>query len=201
MTDPYPASGSGMSPREREAKADRDGDLLWRAQQRDQDAYRELVQRYYGMVYKLAYNFLSHAEDARDIAQDTFLRAFAAIDRFDLSMRFSPWLNKIAMNLITDAIRARYRSKSSSLESAAEIEDEAPDPADAPVAAEQSESVRKLVNALPIKYRTVLVLRDMEGCTVEEIAKMTKSPRATVRWRLHQARKLFKDKWERSQAS
>lgn len=199
MTNPYTAARPG-SIHVTHAKPDDDQDLLRRAQQRDPDACRELVQRYYGMVYRLAYNFLANVEDARDVAQDAFLRAFAAMDRFNLNMRFTPWLNKIAMNLITDVIRKRYRTKAASLESADDVPDDSADPADAPVAAEQSERVRKLVNALPIKYRTVLVLRDMEGCTVEEIAKMTRSPRATVRWRLHQARKLFKQRWERTDA-
>ena len=65
---------------------------------------------------------------------------------------------------------------------------------------EQNALVRRLVDALPPKYRTVLVLRDMEGYDMAEIAAMLNCPRATVRWRLHQARKMFKSRWERTLA-
>ena len=201
MTNIDPASASGTNSAEPDDWQHNEQDIIRRAQQRDTDASRELVQRFYGKVYKLACRFLTNPEDAKDIAQETFLRAFAAIDRFDLSLSFAPWIRKIAMNLITDAIRARYKKKSVSLESAPEMEDDGSDPTAKPAAAEQKAIVRKLVDALPPKYRTVLVLRDMEGYNVEEVANMLGCPRATVRWRLHQARKIFKHKWERTQPS
>ena len=180
-----------------EEQPDDEPAILRRAQQRDPDACREIVRRYYGMVYKLAYNFLNNAEDAKDLAQEAFMRAFGAIDRFDLRLRFTPWIKKITTNLVTDAIRARYRSKSTQLDSEIDIEDDTFNPADGPEQAEESALVRQVVASLPPTYRTVLVLRDLEDHTMEEIAEMTNCPQATVRWRLHQARKLFKEKWER----
>ncbi len=170
-----------------------------RAQRRDAAACQELVRRYYDGVYRLAYRFLSNAEDSRDVAQDTFMRAFGAIDRFDLSLSFKPWIRRIAMNRITDEIRSRYRSKTASLDAGLELAGDAADPAEGPVTQERAERVREIVDTIPPKYRTVLVLRDMDGQDMDEIAAMVGSPRATVRWRLHQARKMFKRKWERTQ--
>jgi len=199
MTEqPAPSSLGPTSP-ERETPQLDEHDLVRRAQQRDAAACQELVRRYYDGVYRLAYRFLSNAEDARDVAQDTFLRAFGAIDRFDLNLSFKPWVRRIAMNRVTDEIRLRYRSNTASLDTGLELAGDADDPADVPAAQERAERVREIVDTLPPKYRTVLVLRDMEGQDMDEIASMVGSPRATVRWRLHQARKMFKRKWERIQ--
>jgi len=197
MTQTDLASPDRSRPPRWEEQPDDEQTILRRAQQRDPDACREIVRRYYGMVYKLAYNFLSNAEDAKDLAQEAFMRAFGAIDRFDLRLRFAPWIKKIATNLVTDAIRARYRSKSTPLDSEIDIEDDSCNPANGPEQAEESALVRRVVASLPPTYRTVLVLRDLEDHTMEEIANLTNCPQATVRWRLHQARKLFKEKWER----
>ena len=200
MTQREPPSSLGAPP-QHEIQQQDEHDIVRRAQQRDPAASEELVRRYYDGLYRLAYRFLSNAEDARDIAQDAFLRAFRAIDRFDLNLRFKPWINRITMNLITDAIRARYRSKTASLDDGLEVAGRSPDPSAKPAAEEQHAIVRKLVDSLPPKYRTVLVLRDMDGRDMQEIASMLNCPRATVRWRLHQARKMFKRKWERTQPS
>ena len=196
MTKPRP----GLDGTDHEAAEQPESDVIRRAQDGDEDASLELVKRYYDKVYRLAYRFLANAEDAKDIAQETFLRAFAAVDRFHLNLSFSPWISKIAMNLVTDTIRARYRKRTTSLDDA-EVAASGPDPSDASTLDEQGSIVRSLVDGLPPKYRTVLALRDMEGYGMEEIAAMLGCPRATVRWRLHQARKLFKKRWERTQSS
>lgn len=199
MTEQPAPSSLGATPLERETPQLDEHDLVRRAQRRDEAACQELVRRYYDGVYRLAYRFLSNAEDAGDVAQDTFLRAFGAIDRFDLSLSFKPWIRRIAMNRITDEIRLRYRSKTASLDASQELAGDAADPAEGPAARERAERVRNIVDTLPPKYRTVLVLRDMDGQDMDEIASLVGSPRATVRWRLHQARKMFQRKWERTQ--
>ena len=198
-TDPDADPNDGQAEHRAEPRTEQD--ILRRAQQGESDACRQLVHQYYGMVYRLAYNFLSHAEDARDIAQEAFLRAFRSMDRFDLRYRFGPWIKKITMNLVIDAIRSRYRSKTVAVEDIDAVSGNAADPADGPIAEEESRRVRQIIRELPPKYRTVMVLRDMEGHTVAEIADMVDAPPATVRWRLHQARKLFRHKWERTESS
>ncbi len=196
MTEPHLQSADDA----KAARPARDEyELVRRAQQREPEACRELVRRYYDEVYRLAYRFLSSPEDADDIAQETFLRVFAAIDRFDLELRFRPWVHRIAMNLVTDAIRRRYRSKMVPLAQETDAPADGADPSDGPSSREEHALVRRVVDSLPPKYRTVLVLRDMEGYETEEIASMLNCPRATVRWRLHQARKMFKRQWERIQ--
>jgi len=198
-TDPDADPNDGQAEHRAEPRTEQD--ILPRAQQGESDACRQLVRQYYGMVYRLAYSFLTHAEDAQDIAQEAFLRAFRSIDRFDLRFRFGPWIKKITMNLVIDAIRSRYRSKPVAIEDIDTVPGDAADPADGPVAEEESRRVRQIIRELPPKYRAVMVLRDMEGHTVAEVADMVDAPPATVRWRLHQARKLFRHKWERTESS
>ena len=201
MTPSDSASSLGAASPEHETPQHDVHELVRRAQRRDPDASRELVRRYYDGVCGLAYRFLSNAHDAQDIAQEAFLRVFGALDRFDLDLSFKPWLNKITMNLIMDALRARYRATSTSLDAGPSVADPGADPADKPAADEEHARVRQIVDSLPPKYRTVLVLRDLEDYSMGEIASMLECPQATVRWRLHRARQMFKRKWERTQSS
>lgn len=178
-----------------------DSELVRKCQNGDQAAFCDLVERHKRQVYWIAYDITSDRETARDISQDAFIKAFKSIAMFDPRNSFAGWLRKIVTNLSIDELRARARKPDVPLEVVTNGM-EIPSVGDhTPVRQAQAEEERTLVvemlNKLPPKYRTVLTLRDIHGLSYEEIAQMTSRPKATVRWRIHNARRLFKDLWER----
>jgi RNA polymerase sigma-70 factor (ECF subfamily) len=136
-------------------------------------------------------------EQSRDLAQETFLRAYHRLDQFDPSRRFGPWLFRIGVNLTLDELRKRKRRIRWALFSDAPGET-TPDPSapDPRTALDLKQEVRRVVDDLPEKYRSVLVLRDLENFSTSEIAAILGRKEATIRWRLAEARTRFKALWE-----
>jgi RNA polymerase sigma-70 factor (ECF subfamily) len=166
----------------------------------EERAFEWLVHRYEERAWWAAYHLLGDGEEARDVAQEAFLRAYRALARFDFGMSFYTWLYRIVVNLSIDAMRKRSRLRPVSLE---EIPGglAAPNPVEAPGRRiEQQETaarVRRILAKLPEKYRTVMTLRELDGLSCKEIASIVRSTHATVRWRLHIARRMFKEHWDR----
>jgi RNA polymerase sigma-70 factor (ECF subfamily) len=179
-----------------------DGDIIRACQQGDEDAFAELVSRYQDKAFWVAYNLVGNTEESRDVAQEAFVRIFRALDRFDFNMSFYTWLYRIVTNLAIDRLRKLKKHRPIGLTGMEEIiRDPAIDgqPSSRLEKEELKGSVRKILKTLPDKYKTILVLRDIEGLSCKEIASIIGASHATVRWRLHTARKLFKEKWERHQ--
>lgn len=175
----------------------RDADLLLRSQQGDEEAFRELVERYEKRAFFIAFGLLNREEEAWDVAQEAFLRVFRALDRFDFSRSFYTWFFRIVQNLAIDRLRKISVQKSVPIDG---LEERLPArrEGDAPVESEETRAlVRQVIEKLPGSFRAVLVLRDLEGLSCKEIAPVVGASHATVRWRLHRARKLFKEHWER----
>ena len=139
---------------------------------------------------------------AQDLGQDTFLKAFDRLEQFDPSRRFGPWLFRIAVNTTYDHLRKIKRKGRWALFSEAG-EDRIPDPeaADPRGDMDLSQEVQKVLIDIPETYRTVLVLRDLEGFSTSEVAAVTERSEATIRWRLAEARRMFKEAWERRERS
>jgi RNA polymerase sigma-70 factor (ECF subfamily) len=158
------------------------------------DAYGDLVARYQQRLYWVAFRLLGNREDARDITQEAFLRAYHRLAGFDRSRKFYTWIYRILVNLGIDQMRKQGRRGSMSL--LTDIEGGA----DAPDARALSEELRgrvwETLDRLPPRYRALLILRDVEGLTGKDISDRTGVGHATVRWRIHRARKLFKTEWE-----
>ncbi|MBM4015258.1 MAG: sigma-70 family RNA polymerase sigma factor [Planctomycetes bacterium] len=166
----------------------------------DTRAFEGLVRRYEERAWWAAYHLLGDAEEARDVVQDGFLRAYKALARFDFGMSFYTWLYRIVVNLAIDAMRKRARLKPVQLDDVAgALADDAAaeGPAGHIESAETIARVRAVLAKLPEKYRTVMTLRELDGLSCKEIATIVKSTHATVRWRLHIARRQFKEHWER----
>ncbi len=177
-----------------------DGDIIRACQQGDEDAFTELVSRYQDKAFWVAYNMLNDAEEARDVAQDGFVRIFRALDRFDFNMSFYTWLYRIVTNLSIDRLRKFRKHRPVGLGDFKEIIPDTASDGQPHSRLEREElklSVRSVLRTLPDKYKAILVLRDIEGLSCKEISSITGASHATVRWRLHTARKLFKEKWER----
>jgi RNA polymerase sigma-70 factor (ECF subfamily) len=177
-----------------------DNELVQRTLEGDKDAFEGLVRRYEERAWWAAFHLLGDGEEARDVAQEAFLRAYRALARFDFGMSFYTWLYRIVVNLAIDALRKRSRMKPVALDDipgglpAPEGEEQ---PSDRIEGQETAARVRTVLAKLPEKYRTVMSLRELDNLSCKEIAAIVRSTHATVRWRLHIARKMFKEHWER----
>jgi len=160
----------------------------------DERAFERLVKKYRPLALRTAFAFLQDRDLARDIAQEAFVRVHRQLKSFDMSRTFSTWLRRITVNLCIDELRRRRRRTEVPLDETLHEQDGA-QPGAAAVAAERKEAVWKILEELPENYRTVMILREIEGLPTREVAKILKRPKASVRWRLHRARKLFRDMW------
>ena len=175
----------------------REVDLINRCQQGSGEAFRELFDRYQRRTYWIAHNMLSNYDTAQDISQEAFLRVFRNIGRFDTKKNFYTWLYQIVVNLCIDHMRRGSHSRAADLdEVGAGIPDTGLDPRESTGRSELRGRVQQALDRLPPKYKAVLTLRDIQGFSCEEIAEIVDATNATVRWRLHRARKLFKAAWD-----
>ncbi len=172
--------------------------LVNNARSGDQEAFGSLVQRYERRVLKVIRRFVPDVDLAQDLMQESFLRAYERLEQFDPSRRFGPWLFRLAVNLTYDHLRKVRRRGRWSLFSEAG-DGHAPDPAAADPRSDQdlAQEVHMVLEQIPEAYRTVLVLRDLEGFCTSEVAAVTERSEATIRWRLAEARKMFREAWER----
>lgn len=182
-----------------------DAELTRRCLAGDERAYRDLVERYRRPVYTLARRMVRSAEDAEDVAQETFVRMFRALDRYDPARPFAAWLFTIATRLCIDHLRRRRvqpvsltREDSESGESRElDIEDTLPGPEELAARSEEERGTRDLIEGLPEHYRVVVVLRHQQDLSYEEIAEALSLPLGTVKARIHRARALLKERMER----
>ncbi len=175
-----------------------DADLVRQTLNGNTAAYNSLVQRYQRQVYNLAYRMLGNAEDAGDLVQDTFLRAYGALASFRQDASFLTWLYKIASNLCIDQLRSRKAKSTLSLdveleegrEPAADIRSCGPE--EAAVRSSVQDVVQKAVLNLPEKYRAVVVMRHLQDMSVDEIARVLDLPTGTVKTHLFRARDMLR---------
>lgn len=179
-----------------------DARLVEQARRGDTAAFGQLAQRYERRVIKVIRRFMPDRDLSLDLAQESFLKAFDRLEQFDPSRRFGPWLFRIAVNTTYDHLRKIKRKGKWALFSEAG-EDRVPDPAAADPRGDLdlSQEVHIVLADIPEAYRTVLVLRDLEGFSTSEVAAVTERSEATIRWRLAEARRMFKDAWERRDRS
>ena len=181
-----------------EADGERDdGELIRLCLDGQQKAFDELVSRHYRGIYNMLYRMLGNAEDASDLTQESFLRAYSRLDTFRAGGSFLAWIRRIASNLCIDHFRRRGRpavSLDQRLEAGMEEADSAVvgSPAEHLEMAEDSRRVLAAVQELPEKQRVVLVLRHVEGLKMEEIAKTLKMPVGTVKTLLFRGRKAVR---------
>ncbi|MEQ1507558.1 MAG: sigma-70 family RNA polymerase sigma factor [Myxococcota bacterium] len=183
---------------DRAASREADAELLRAVLAGDGTAYRGLVERYQGRVYAMVYGMVRNREDARDITQEAFVKAYRSLETFRLESSFYTWLYRIAMNLAIDFVRKRRRRESSGFdESVATRED---DGSIAEVHHEDGPSrqlerkqlfgrIMDAMEKLPEDQRQVILLRELEGLPYKEIADVMGIPEGTVMSRLFYARK------------
>lgn len=178
-----------------------DGELVAALADGRTEAFQTLVERYQDRVYNTVYRMVGSAEDARDIVQDAFLKAYENLSQFRGASSFYTWLFRIAVNL---ALTFRRRSKRlrivRPLDGASEMEvshSQAGRLAEAPEAAmEMAESRQRITQALDNldgEHRAAVVLRDIEGLDYETISSILDVPTGTVKSRIHRARMMLRE--------
>ena len=171
--------------------------LIKRCQDGDNLAYKKLFEMYQQRTYVVSYNILGDADLSRDVVQDAFIRVFKNIRKFDASKSFYTWLYQIVVNLSIDYLRKRASMRSTSMETIGETltQGRRKNPDAMSDKKELKEEVHKTLSRLPPKYRIALALKDIEGLSCEEIAELVHCNSTTVRWRIYQARRIFKSMW------
>jgi RNA polymerase sigma-70 factor, ECF subfamily len=175
-----------------------DEELVARSIRGDTDSFNQLILRWERPIYALAYRTIGREEDARDVCQETFLRAFRALPAFRGQAKFSSWLYRIALNLCRDWIRRERRAPLVQAPEGVDLMDLA-------VEAEPSESIEDLVARkdlielvervmarLPEEQRTAIVLKEYHGLTFQEIADVMNCPLSTAKTRLYQGLMLLR---------
>ncbi|HEV2883169.1 MAG TPA: sigma-70 family RNA polymerase sigma factor [Pyrinomonadaceae bacterium] len=180
-----------------------DEQIVERALSGDADAFGEIVRRWERRIFALAYGILGREEEARDATQETFIAAFRNLRGFRGEAKVSSWLHRIAVNqCITRQRRARTRAENS-LEAETEASGEkfaAPaerSPARQAEGRERNEAVRRAVAALPAELREVIVMKEFEELTFQEIADALGVPLSTVKSRLYTALKQLRLRLEK----
>jgi len=156
----------------------------------DQAAFGDLVSRYQTAVYNMAYRMLGDPTEAEDAAQEVFVRAWNQLHTFQQDRRFSTWLLSIASHHCIDMLRRR--KPSAPLDDVAlYVESNEPEPDEIALRGEQRDIVKKLLNTLPEKYRSVTVLRYYNDLSYDEIARTTGLTESAVKTQLHRARRML----------
>ena len=166
--------------------------LVERLRAGDEDAYRELVDTYKDRILTVVARVSGRASDAEDLAQDTFIKAFKAIDRFAGNSALYTWLYRIAVNTARDWLASRKRRPAVSLDAfepgTVDPADGAPSPLHDLARDELRRRVRAAMERLPEPFRTTLTLRELGGHTYEEVAEILEVSIGTVESRIFRAR-------------
>ncbi|MGE5358858.1 MAG: RNA polymerase sigma factor [Bacteroidales bacterium] len=179
-----------------------DEELVAQSMRGDADSFNQLIVRWERPIYALAYRVIGHEEDARDVCQETFLRAFRGINAFKGQAKFSSWLYRIALNLCRDWIRRERRTPVVQVPEGVEISDlaAAHGPAesieDLVARQDMSRIVTKAMDALSEEQRTAIILKEYQGLTFQEIADLQGCPLSTVKTRLYQGLTLLRRQLE-----
>jgi RNA polymerase sigma-70 factor (ECF subfamily) len=184
-----------------------DHDLMVATRDGDETAFHELVRRYRSPITNYVHRMLNDYDMAVDLAQETFVRIFTSAGRYRANHSFSTYIYRIATNLAISELRRRKRWRMVSITSffaprdgddpgdaELDLPDHRPLPDADVLQDERRQMVRRAVGSLPEKYRSALVLRDIEELEYEQIAKILHLPIGTVKSRINRARSLLREK-------
>lgn len=169
-----------------------DEELVARSVAGDKESFNQLILRWERPIYALAYRVIGRDEDARDVCQETFLRAFRALPGFKGQAKFSSWLYRITLNLCRDWIRRQKRTPIVASPEGLDIVELAAEQGpvesieDLVARNQLSETVAVAMRELPEEQRTAIILKEYHGLTFQEIADLQGCPLSTVKTRLYQ---------------
>lgn len=182
-----------------------DAVLVERAQGGDMSAFGLLVSKYQDKVYNTCWRMCGHVEDARDLTQETFFRAYQSLASFRGHSGFYTWVFRIAVNVTISHRRKAKHRRTQSLDRNEDattpadplrdrvVDESAPQPASRVLVTELQQHVEKALDALDPDHRAVVVLRDLEGFDYAEIARILEVAPGTVKSRLHRARAALRE--------
>lgn len=188
--------------------------LLKRLRQRDESAFSEIVRLYQHKVFNLVFRMLGDRAEAEDLAQDVFVTVFRSIEQFRGDSKFSTWLYRVSANHCKNRLKylgRRHVGQTSSFDEVVEANRELPEGGDGPATIgerlqrpdellegyELEKQVQAAIAALDEDHRLLVVLRDLEELSYEEIVQITGLAEGTVKSRLHRARLALKEKLEK----
>jgi len=184
-----------------------DEELVARATAGDLESFNQLVSRWERPIYALAYRTLGREEDARDVVQEAFLRAYRGLKGFKGQAKFSSWLYRITLNLCRDWIRRERRQPVAQAPEGVDLIELAGESSpsesieDLVARQEISAAVARIMAELPEEQRTAILLKEYHGLTFQEIADMQDCPLSTVKTRLYQGLSVLRRQLERSGVS
>lgn len=161
-------------------------DLLVLVKKGNAQAYQQIVQKYMQTAYYIALGFVHNHQDALDLSQESFIKAFRKIQSFDTDRAFFPWLYRILRNLCMDHFKRVRHRREIPLEDVQVLSPERDD-------REMKEALWKGIEELSFEQREIIILRYFRGCSYQEIAEITKKPLGTVMSSLHYAKKRLKE--------
>jgi RNA polymerase sigma-70 factor (ECF subfamily) len=183
-----------------------DEELVARATAGDLESFNQLVRRWERPIFALAYRTLGREEDARDVVQDAFLRAYRGLPRFKGEAKFSSWLYRITLNLCRDWIRRERRAPIVPTPAGADPNAFADEQVSPTTSVEElvgrrqlSEAVAQAMAELPEDQRTAILMKEYHGLTFQEIADTLQCPLSTVKTRLYQGLSVLRRRLERRQ--
>jgi len=168
----------------------------------DISAFEELIETYQNKVFNIAYSMLNNYEDANDVAQEVFIRVYKSIKNFKGESSFSTWLYRITTNVCLDELRKRKNKNVVSIdedipfddgEVTRQIVDDGPTPDIIAEKKEVREIVNEAIGQLSEEHKTVIILRELQGLSYEEISKIINCPQGTVKSRINRARSALKN--------
>jgi len=169
-----------------------DTDLVARIRSGDAAALRAVVERYQHRIFALIHGIIRDAHEVEDVAQEVFLKVFTRIDAFDGRSQFFTWLYRVAANAAKDHVKKRARRPAVAIDEEEHLPGHDRDPLAAAEAAETRRIVRAAIEALPVRYREILALRELEGLAYTRIAEILGISIGTVESRIHRARERLK---------
>lgn len=164
------------------------------------EAFEQLVTRYEIKVYTIAYRYTGNYNDASDLAQEALIRVYRSIHGFRGDSSFLTWLYRVVTNVCKDELRRRAKEKNVSMDEmeesgkAAGVSPESKTPEETVLHREWQEEVQQILNSLSEEHRTVVIMRDIQGYSYEEIAFFLECSLGTVKSRLNRARTILKDR-------
>ena len=180
-----------------------DREIIEQVKAGDAEAFSLLVERYQGRIYSLALRMCGNEDDASDLTQEAFLRAWRSLGAFAGDAAFSTWLFRLTHNLCIDFLRGRKRRAAVSMtwadgdddeEKQFDVPDPTPDPEQALLAAEDRRLLAQALDALPADQREIITLRAINGLSYQEIAELLRLQEGTVKSRLSRARAQLRNK-------
>jgi len=182
--------------------------LVARARSGNIAAFEQIVTAYEKRVYNLALRMMGNPDDASDVAQEAFLRVYSSLRSFRGDSSFSTWIYRIVSNICLDELRKRNRQRLAYLDEPVESEDgemskQVPDPSPGPddvlQQTETRECIQRGIASLHEDHRVIVVLRDIQGLSYEEIAEILGISLGTVKSRLNRARTALKERLQRAE--